>query len=218
LADLHLDVLYERDPSGWLIGTRRTDRLPLFHLVRTVEGNRLAVSHSVSGDERREFEDGLSREPVLANLVEMEAQAPFLPVPRADYRGPAFRFPEPLRPRSGSAELISDPRDERVVPDLSWVREVVPAEHPLAAARNAAGEIVAVCHSARASERGAEAGVETAAEYRGLGLAVEVILAWAAALMAEERTPLYSTKWSNQASRAVARKLGLIQYGEDYHD
>jgi hypothetical protein len=29
--------------------------------------------------------------------------------------------------------------------------------------------------------------------------------------------PLYSTSWQNQASLALARKLGLIQYGADLH-
>jgi hypothetical protein len=155
---------------------------------------------------------------VVAELEEMEAQAPLLPVPPADYLGPAFRFPDRLPSASGAAELISDPANEPVVPELSWMREVLPAEHPLAVARNAAGEIVSVCHSARASERGAEAGVETVPGYRGLGLAGEVVLVWATGLLAEGRTPLYSTQWSNRASRAVARKLGLIQFGEDYHD
>ena len=29
--------------------------------------------------------------------------------------------------------------------------------------------------------------------------------------------PLYSTSWQNHASRAVARKLGLVCYAEDIH-
>ena len=30
-------------------------------------------------------------------------------------------------------------------------------------------------------------------------------------------TPLYSTSWDNEASRAVARRLGLLLIGEDWH-
>jgi hypothetical protein len=31
------------------------------------------------------------------------------------------------------------------------------------------------------------------------------------------RTPLYSTSWENEASLALAKKLGLPQYGVDLH-
>jgi predicted GNAT family acetyltransferase len=102
-----------------------------------------------------------------------------------------------------------------VVSELAWVRAVQPHEHPLAVSRKERGEVVAVCHSSRSTLVGAEAGVETAPAYRGRGLAGEVVLAWATAVRVEGRLPLYSTDWSNLASRAVARKLGLAMYGED---
>src|SRR5262249_52517812 len=71
---------------------------------------------------------------------------------------------------------------------------------------------VSVCFCARASASAAEAGVETAAPYRGRGLASRAVIAWASALRAEGRTPLYSTQWTNHASLAVCRKLELIPY------
>jgi predicted GNAT family acetyltransferase len=101
------------------------------------------------------------------------------------------------------------------VPELAWVREALESERPHVVARNEAGEVVSVCHSPRSTPRAAEAGVETASEYRGRGRAGAVTLGWAAAIRADGRIPLYSTQWTNTASRAVARRLGLVPYGED---
>jgi predicted GNAT family acetyltransferase len=62
-----------------------------------------------------------------------------------------------------------------------------------------------------------EGGVETLPSHRGRGLAAEVVAAWAAAVRADGRIPLYSTSFGNRASQAVARKPGLIRYGTDLH-
>jgi predicted GNAT family acetyltransferase len=74
------------------------------------------------------------------------------------------------------------------------------------------GHPASICFCARRSTHFAEAGLETAAPYRGRGLAQRVTTAWARACRAAGREPLYSTAWSNHASLAVARKLGLRQY------
>jgi len=227
LAGLHLDTLYERDDAGLTLRERggRT-AAPDFHLVRTVDGNRWLLSAALSEGRRSELDDALSREPVVSALDEMEHSLPVViarplpeqgPEPVAAYRGPAFRFRDQLAPVAGPIELLRDPRGARVVPELDWIRDVEPAAHPLAVARNSSGEVVSICHSACGTARAAEAGAETALGYRGRGFAGAVVLAWAAALLAEGRLPLYSTQWSNHASRAVARKLGLIMYAEDYH-
>jgi RimJ/RimL family protein N-acetyltransferase len=78
-------------------------------------------------------------------------------------------------------------------------------------------EAVSVCASVRRTGAGHEAGVETVPAHRGRGYAAQVTLAWAAAVRALGRVPLYSTSWSNERSRAVARKLGLICFGSDLH-
>jgi predicted GNAT family acetyltransferase len=78
------------------------------------------------------------------------------------------------------------------------------------------GVAVSLCHSARLTDRAAEAGVETLEAYRGHGYASAVVTEWAHAIRATGRIPLYSTSWDNLASQAVARRLGLTQYGTDF--
>ncbi len=78
------------------------------------------------------------------------------------------------------------------------------------------GHPVSICFCARRSDVAAEAGLDTASAYRGRGYAVRVTAAWALAMRASGRTPLYSTSWANTASLAVARKLALVAYASDW--
>jgi hypothetical protein len=217
LADLHLDLLYERDGEGRILRTRTRDQraTPRYHLTRTTEGNRWLVAAELPGEERSRLEEALSGEPVVASLEEMEERAPGVTIGGIRHSGPGFCFP--AEPASiGGAEVVgNDIAGVRTVPELDWIRELTLRERPIAVALSSDGDVVSVCHSARSTERGAEAGLETATQYRGRGLAVAVVAAWAAAVNAEGWLPLYSTEWSNGASRAVARKLGLVMYGED---
>jgi predicted GNAT family acetyltransferase len=78
-----------------------------------------------------------------------------------------------------------------------------------------AGHAVSVCFCARRSDVAAEAGLQTAEAFRGRGFGTRVTAAWALAIRASGRIPLYSTSWTNGASLAVARKLGLVAYASD---
>jgi predicted GNAT family acetyltransferase len=78
------------------------------------------------------------------------------------------------------------------------------------------GHPVSICYCARRSDVAAEAGVDTAPGYQRRGYAVRVTAAWALAMRASGRIPLYSTSWTNTASLAVARKLGLLVYASDW--
>ena len=79
----------------------------------------------------------------------------------------------------------------------------------------AGATIVAVCFSSRNGADAAEAGLETLAPFRGRGYAAAAVAAWAAAVRASGRLPLYSTGWDNLASQGVVRTLGLVPYGAD---
>jgi hypothetical protein len=231
LAELSLELGYERDARGLLLQTRDPDpgdvRRPVLHLVRTLEGNRWALSAALTEARRAAVEGALRMEPVIASLVALEANAPRAAGtiaaavgtadPLEEYRGPAFVFPEALvSPASEvEVEVVDDPRGIATVSPLDWVREATRAAHPLCVARNSRGEVVAVCHSSRSIPRAAAAGVETAEAYRGRGAAV--VAGWAAAVRAEGRVPFYGTSWENGPSRGIARRLGLVMFGEDYH-
>lgn len=147
---------------------------------------------------------------VAAYRAALERHAPV----STEYRGPAFIFPAEL-PDTPRAEV--DPKLAACDLHYPWVRaEWGDPIHPVVVALED-GVAVSVCHSARFAERAAEAGVETLEAARGHGYAVEVVAAWAEAIHESGREPFYGTTWDNAASRRVAAKLRLIQYGEDFN-
>ena len=75
------------------------------------------------------------------------------------------------------------------------------------------GRVVAICHSARLTDRGAEAGLWTAVEYRGRGLGAAVTAAWSTLFDRSERHLFYSTSADNLSSQNVARRLALRRIG-----
>jgi predicted GNAT family acetyltransferase len=77
------------------------------------------------------------------------------------------------------------------------------------------GEIVSTCESSRENEQAGEAWVRTLESFRRRGFARQVTAAWGHWLMQRGKVPFYSHVSANQASRAVAQSLGLVQYIED---
>jgi hypothetical protein len=126
---------------------------------------------------------------------------------RIDF-GPDFGFPERL-PDAQLETCVID--DEQMLAQRfhGWVPGEIAAGRAPVLAIVQDGAPVSVCFCARLSDVAAEAGVETAAGYRGRGLAPQVVAAWARAMRERDRTPLYSTSWMNRGSLAVARKLAL---------
>jgi hypothetical protein len=58
--------------------------------------------------------------------------------------------------------------------------------------------------------------VETLPGFRGQGYATDVVAGWASLVKSMGAIPLYSTSWENSSSQALARKLELVPYGEDF--
>ena len=125
------------------------------------------------------------------------------------YAGPAFTIPKTVEQPDATAHVNALPLLARHF--SGWTVTEIPERSPIVAVV-VDGHAVSVCFCARRSERAAEAGLETAEAFRGRGFGPQVTAAWALAVRASGRVPLYSTSWENGASLAVARKLGLVAY------
>jgi len=214
---LHLRTLFVLDASGRIVATREPSRspTPTFFFVGSATASAWAVHSDVRDDIAAEV-DALARNELPgANLREPPTHAERYAslLGGSISSGPAFSFPDSL-PDPGQAVLIDDLRLlERNF--QGWVAEEIPGRAPIVAILED-GHAVSVCSSARSSEIAAEAGLETAQPLRGRGLGPRVTAAWALAIRASGRTPLYSTSWDNDASLAVARKLGLHTYASSW--
>ena len=121
-------------------------------------------------------------------------------------------------PLSGNAGIVLMTADnaEMLLPFMKgWFHDTKLSAPMLALVEN--NQAVSLCSSVRRTARAHEAGIETAPAYRGRGYSRHVATAWARAVREMSCTPLYSTSWSNTASRAVAQKLGLHHFGSDLH-
>jgi hypothetical protein len=224
---LHLKTLFLLNDKGRIVSTREpgTNRGPLFSLVRSAASCAWAMRADIPDDVAGEIEDMAREEPPISDLRDA-------PVHAERYRsilqtihsgrgatirqsgGPAFEFPEGL----GQPADIAVITDEQLLHKNfhGWVAgEIAAGRAPVMAVVSDAHP-VSICFSARSSDIAAEAGVETVTAFRGRGFAVRVTAAWALAIRASGRVPLYSTSWTNSPSLAVARKLGLMVYASGW--
>jgi hypothetical protein len=73
--------------------------------------------------------------------------------------------------------------------------------------------VVSICHSARMSDRGAEAGTRTDPSSRGRGYAAATTAAWSGLFAGSGKTLFYSTDGNNRSSQRVAERLSLPLIG-----
>jgi RimJ/RimL family protein N-acetyltransferase len=212
--DAHDRICYVNEPGG--------ERAPRFFFGRSRKGNIWRCRDDLGEQTVQKLEELASNELVRDDLrVAPHNLDGFLAALRADGEivsiesGPAYRFPEELP----SAKVTRITRSSsHLLRRLPWRMDKTAREfaayEPLMAVIEA-GAAVSLCHSARNTDQAAEAGVETLEAYRRRGYASNVVTGWAHAVRATGRIPLYSTSWDNLASQAVARTLGLVQYGTD---
>jgi len=221
---LHAEALFTRDTHGDLIGVNEPNGsvAPRFFLGRTRHGDLWWFRHDVAPDVRAELEAARRSDHRQGNGIDSPIDptpyqailARAAPVQRTEV-GPAYTFPQQL-PHSAGTTHVTDANAELLTLHLApWLPDVRLSQ-PLFVV-TCDGHAVSVCASVRQTSDAFEAGVETAVAFRGRGFASPAAAAWASAVREMGRVPLYSTSWQNTASQAVARKLGLIQFGSDLH-
>ncbi len=221
--ELVVQTAFILNDQGRIVSTRepRPTRGPLFTIARNATSTAWAVRADLPSQLTAELDRLASEEPPVVDLgaapLHAERYLSLLgghlsavhqsAVQARQLGGPEFTFPDLLTQPSGVVRV----EDERLLQRnfRGWeVGEIAEGRWPLFAILND-GYPVSVCFSARLSDTAAAAGLETAEAFRGQGLGPCVTAAWALAIRATGRLPLYGTAWTNYASRAVARKLGL---------
>jgi hypothetical protein len=223
LMKAQVEALFTHDAGGRILRTNepRSMPAPRFFLGRTGCGNVWRVRQDLPPRIARALENRAAAEPVAEDL-----DAPPLQVERycallrehgeiqSIFAGAAFRFPEIILPPEQVVK-ISPANSILLVRGFGPAAGELQGRFPWFAVVED-GVAVSVCFSARITTRVAEAGVQTLEPFRGRGYAARAVAGWARAVRERGRIPLYSTSWENTASRAVARKLGLILYGADF--
>ncbi len=217
LPQFELQNQFVLTADGRIGGTRSQEPWlgPLFRLVRGKETCAWAVRADVPQNIADEI-DGLAREePPVSDFRDAPLHAErYMSLLGGEVEsGPVFTFPEEIVQSSGMV-FIED-IESLDYHFTGWTASEIPCRTPIVAIVEG-GYAVSVCFSAWRSDAAAEAGLETAAAFRGRGLGPRVAAGWALAVRASGRVPLYGTSWSNDASLAVARKLGLVTYASKW--
>lgn len=214
---LHLRTLYRFDAAGRIVSTLEPQPAigPTFTLIRGRSECVWAVGAGVESGVADELDALAEQERPLDDWREPPRFADrYRALLRGELRsGPALEFPD----------RVETPSDVSLIDDAGllqrhfrgWTAEEMPGRTPMAAVL-VDGHAVSLCACARCTNEAAEASLETAGSFRGRGLAQGVTAAWAVAVRASGRVPLYSTSWENAASLAVARKLGLSIYAASW--
>jgi RimJ/RimL family protein N-acetyltransferase len=216
LMRLHVEALFTSDDRERLLKVNDLKQSfpPRLFLGRTSDGNLGRFRHDVPGPimealrslgESLGVQDNDAR-PLVAILERHELVTKIS-------SGPAYFFPA-IPGRLEDVHAVTADNIELLTPYFEDWREDVLAGAPLFAVL-IDGKAVSLCGSVRLSAGAHEAGVETHPSFRGRGLAARAVASWAQAMNATGVVPLYSTSWENRSSQALARKLGLVQYGVD---
>ena len=214
---LQLETLFVLDEAGRILSTREPHASPgpAFSLIRDAKSCAWGVNSRVAS-ELADHLNALAREepPLSAHFEAPRHAASYVRLLGGKVgSGPVFTFPTTLPASAGVVEVTALSMLQAHF--RGWTAEELPERSPIIASV-IDGQAVSVCFCARRSHVAAEAGVETAAAFRGRGLGPNVTAAWARMIRESGRLPLYSTSWKNGPSRALAKTLRLFACGVDW--
>jgi hypothetical protein len=221
---MHIDALYTHDGAGDLVLVNEAAGggapAPRFYLGATADGCLRRFRHDVTPALRAEL-NAVPDDGMLTDLAAPPEPARYEEIIRryapADktWSGPAFTFAArlPATLETTFIDASTAPLLEAMLP--AWLPDVSTCQPMVVFVVD--GKAVSICASVRITDEAHEAGVDTARAYRGRGYAAHVTAAWAYAVREIGGVPLYSTSWTNSASRSVAQKLSLIHFGNDLH-
>jgi hypothetical protein len=220
----HIEALYTHDHARRLVRANDPTGAPAprFYLGLTVEGPVWRTRADLTDDVARALEWAVHREDARANDLGVPIDAsPFAEILERDspvqriWSGPAFAFPDAMPTAAGTVRVTEANIDRLRAHLAEWIPDLGVCDPMLMLLIE--DQAVSICASVRKTPAATEAGVETAKPFRGQRYAAKVVAAWAGAVREIGLEPLYSTSWQNEASRAVARQLSLIQFGNDLH-
>ncbi len=226
LMEIQVEVLFTQDENRCLQyineSTGDTKIAPRFFFGNTNEGSICRFRHDLPDNVVTQLKEVAATKPMPMNSQKIpsihrqfkEILQSHAPIERV-WIGPAYRFPEQIALPTNVVRLSRANADVLKGDFAEMVSELNSSQPCLAVVEDS--QTVSICRSVRLSSRAHEAGVDTLTGYRRRGYATSVVAAWALAVRALNRIPLYSTSWDNVASKGVARRLGLVQYGVDYH-
>jgi RimJ/RimL family protein N-acetyltransferase len=221
LMQAQLEVLYQYDQQDRMLRINEPNggNAPMFAMGRSRHGNLWRFRADLPDSLVSDLDAICQREPLSSDLHvpaacynELIDRISSFARPRSIWRGPCYVFEEPIVPPAEPIGLTADTISLLEEHLLDWC-DLSLDSAPYVILNS--GSAVAICYSSRIGPRVCEAGVETAPAYRNRGYARAVVRAWAAAIQASGRTPLYSTSWMNRASQALANAIGLRLYGEN---
>jgi hypothetical protein len=174
---------------------------PRIYIGRTIDTRLVRVAASLSDHDAA----------LLPRLADDAITTQLAPTERTS--GPCYAFPATL---TTSPHVVAITLDSwHVARDTyPWLADEVTHCQPCFAIV-VDGAAVSLAFTARSTPQAAEVGVDTLAPHRGRGYAAAVTLAWAAAVRASGRVPLYSTSDGNLSSQSVARRCGLVEYARE---
>ena len=226
LMKIQVEVLFTQDENGYLYRinepTGDGKPAPRFFFGYTKEGSICRFRHDLPNNVVTQLLEVAAAEPMPVNSQKIpknrrqfeDILQSHAPIERV-WIGPAYRFPEGITPPTNVVRLSRENAGLLKGDFAEMVSELNSSRPYLAIIEDS--QAVSICQSVRLSSRAHEAGVDTLIGYRRRGYATSVVAAWALAVRALNRIPLYSTSWDNVASQRVAQRLGLVQYGVDYH-